>query len=147
MASLDMSPAEIQLLKASAKTLQRRGPEIATRMYENLFTAVPDVKVFFSTAFLEKQVDEDGKTQPSSIQGPNSLVQRERGNEPDRAFSRWSTWIRSPVQVGRDNSSVTPQGKRGGVNWELTESGILQKSSVRLLRQLCKWSSESNFGK
>uniref|UniRef100_A0A6T6LXB8 nitric oxide dioxygenase n=1 Tax=Timspurckia oligopyrenoides TaxID=708627 RepID=A0A6T6LXB8_9RHOD len=63
MASLDMSPAEIQLLKASAKTLQRRGPEIATRMYENLFTAVPDVKVFFSTAFLEKQVDEDGKTQ------------------------------------------------------------------------------------
>eukprot|EP00186_Timspurckia_oligopyrenoides_P003426 CAMPEP_0182443422 /NCGR_PEP_ID=MMETSP1172-20130603/2156_1 /TAXON_ID=708627 /ORGANISM="Timspurckia oligopyrenoides, Strain CCMP3278" /LENGTH=285 /DNA_ID=CAMNT_0024638695 /DNA_START=301 /DNA_END=1158 /DNA_ORIENTATION=- len=57
-----MTPAEIELMQTSANMLHGRGPEVATKMYDNFFSAHPELKVYFSTCFLGKQVADDGKT-------------------------------------------------------------------------------------
>ncbi|KAA8499448.1 Flavohemoprotein [Porphyridium purpureum] len=63
VAELAMSPAEIQALHESAKMLQGRGPEVATKLYDYFFEAHPELKFYFSTCFLGKKSGEDGKTQ------------------------------------------------------------------------------------
>uniref|UniRef100_A0A7S0ZD16 nitric oxide dioxygenase n=1 Tax=Timspurckia oligopyrenoides TaxID=708627 RepID=A0A7S0ZD16_9RHOD len=63
MAKLNMTPTEIELMQKSANMLQGRGPEVATKMYDNFFSKHPEMKFYFSTCFLGKKADEDGKTQ------------------------------------------------------------------------------------
>jgi len=63
MASLDMTPGEVKLLQESAAVLQGRGPEVATKMYDNFFSAHPELKYYFSTCFLGKKASDDGKVE------------------------------------------------------------------------------------
>mmetsp|Transcript_18775 Transcript_18775/g.18886 ORF Transcript_18775/g.18886 Transcript_18775/m.18886 type:complete len:291 (-) Transcript_18775:69-941(-) len=63
MATLNMTPAEIELMQKSANVLQGRGPVVATKMYDHFFSTHPELVVYFSASFMGKKAEEDGKSE------------------------------------------------------------------------------------